>query len=163
MTAVSLQRRLPVGAESQAGGGVHFRVWAPSRGKVEVVLEDLGAWHTNGHHPHANGHPAGAEPHAVELTPEGNGYHSGLVPGAHAGARYRYRLDGGPSFPDPASRFQPEGPHGPSRVVDPSAFQWTDHDWRGVSLPGQVLYELHVGTFTREGTWEAAARELPAL
>src|SRR6185436_8745817 len=63
----------------------------------------------------------------------------------------------------PVSRFQPEGPHGPSRVVDPARFQWTDSQWRGVTLEGQVIYELHVGTFTREGTWGAARRELPEL
>ncbi|HSG39093.1 MAG TPA: malto-oligosyltrehalose trehalohydrolase, partial [Thermoanaerobaculia bacterium] len=69
----------------------------------------------------------------------------------------------GDAFPDPASRFQPEGPHGPSQVVDPSTFQWTDRDWRGVTREGQVIYEMHVGTFTPEGTWAAAARELPEL
>jgi len=72
-------------------------------------------------------------------------------------------LDGGDAFPDPASRFQPQGPHGPSRVVDPAPFPWTDAGWRGIGPDGQVIYELHVGTFTREGTWEAASRELPEL
>ena len=66
-------------------------------------------------------------------------------------------------YPDPASRFQPQGPHGPSEVIDPSAFAWTDRGWRGVGVTGQVIYEMHVGTFTPEGTWEAAARELPEL
>ena len=61
-------------------------------------------------------------------------------------------------LPDPASRFQPEGPHGPSEVVDPAAFRWTDGDWAGVPARGQVIYELHVGTFTPEGTYAAAAR-----
>src|SRR5690606_24057871 len=65
--------------------------------------------------------------------------------------------------PDPASRFQPEGPHGPSSIVDPSGFRWTDGDWPGPDLRGQVLYELHVGTFTPEGTWSAAERLLPYL
>ena len=73
-------------------------------------------------------------------------------------------LDGGTeSYPDAASRFQPHGPHGPSQVIDPGAFQWHDQDWRGVSLEGQVLYEMHVGTFTPAGTWETAMGELPAL
>jgi maltooligosyltrehalose trehalohydrolase len=121
--------------------GVHFRVWAPRRKKVEVVL-DSGT---------------------IELEAEGDGYFSGLAEGIGAGALYRYRLDGGDAFPDPASRFQPQGPHGPSRVVDPSTFPWTDGDWRGVRREGQVLYEMHVGTFTPEGTWEAASRELPEL
>src|SRR5947209_4399304 len=135
-------RRLPVGAEVLPGGGVHFRVWAPRRREVEVALE---------------GGPA------VRLSAEGGGYFSGRSAEAGAGALYRYRLDGEGPFPDPASRFQPQGPHGPSQVIDPGTFRWTDGDWKGVGRDGQVLYELHVGTFTREGTWEAAARELPAL
>ncbi len=123
--------------------GVHFRVWAPRRKRVEVVFE--GGWAP------------------VELAPEEEGYFSGLAEGIGAGALYRFRLDGGDAFPDPASRFQPEGPHGPSQVIDPSTFEWTDRDWRGVTREGQVLYEMHIGTFTREGTWAAAARELPEL
>ena len=101
---------------------------------------------------------------AHSIDPEGVGYFSGSVPGIGSGARYRFRLDGEPTlYPDPTSRFQPEGPHGPSEVIDPSQFVWTDTAWKGVSLKGQVLYELHVGTFTHEGTWAAASRELPEL
>ena len=138
-------RRLPVGAELQ-GGGVHFRVWAPNHRRVEVVLE--------------SGPAAGEH----RLSAEEGGYFSATVAGAEGGDRYRFRLGGGENlYPDPASRFQPEGPHGPSQVVDAAAFGWTDSDWRGVSLLGQVLYDMHVGTFTREGTWAAAARELPEL
>jgi maltooligosyltrehalose trehalohydrolase len=77
---------------------------------------------------------------------------------------YRFRLDGeGALYPDPASRFQPEGPHGPSQIVDPSRFAWSDRAWRGAGPQGQVVYEMHIGTFTREGTWESAARQLPEL
>ena len=76
---------------------------------------------------------------------------------------YRYVLDGGDAFPDPASRYQPEGPHGPSQVVDPAEFNWTDSQWSRRGLAGQVIYEMHVGTFTREGTWEGATRELQHL
>ncbi|HEY8485294.1 MAG TPA: malto-oligosyltrehalose trehalohydrolase [Longimicrobiales bacterium] len=141
-------RRLPIGAEVLAGGGVHFRVWAPKRERVEVVFQA----------------GPGAAVKSAELSPEGGGYFSGAVSEARAGTWYRFRLDGGDElFPDPASRFQPRGPHGWSEVVDPGAFAWTDAGWEGVRLEGQVIYELHVGTFTREGTWEAAARELPAL
>jgi maltooligosyltrehalose trehalohydrolase len=144
--APEASRRLPIGAEV-VPGGVHFRVWAPRCESVEVVFESAsGSW-----------------PVEMELDAEGNGYFSGLVPGAGAEALYRLRLDGGEAFPDPASRFQPQGPHGPSEVVDPSTFAWTDQDWRGVRRDGQVLYEMHIGTFTREGSWEAAARELPEL
>jgi maltooligosyltrehalose trehalohydrolase len=138
--------RLPVGAEVRPDG-VHFRVWAPRRERVEVVFEG----------------PTGSWPLSLELLPEGDGYFSGLVEGAGDGALYRFRLDGGGLFPDPASRFQPQGPHGPSRVVDAERFRWSDAGWPGVRLAGQVLYEMHVGTFTQAGTWAAAARELPAL
>ena len=136
-------RRIPVGAETQPGGGVHFRVWAPDRSGVEVVIEGRAA--------------------PMPLSPEPAGYFAGLAPGVGAGARYRYRLDGHDAFPDPASRFQPEGPHGPSEVIDPSGFHWTDPGWRGLRLEGQVFYELHVGAFTPEGTWLAAGRELRRL
>lgn len=79
------------------------------------------------------------------------------------GTDYRYRLDGGDGYPDPASRFQPEGPHGPSRVIDPDAFQWTDREWAGVPIERAVIYEMHIGTFTPEGTWAAAEALLPQL
>lgn len=139
------RRRLPVGAEVSPGG-VHFRVWAPRARCVEVVLEaDRGS------------------PRVATLAPGPDGYHEGLVDGARDGHRYRYRLDRGDAWPDPASRYQPEGPHGPSEIVDPSQFRWTDDAWGGPGERGRVIYEMHVGTFTREGTWAAAARELPFL
>jgi maltooligosyltrehalose trehalohydrolase len=141
-TTVPVTRRLPIGAEVTTEG-VHFRVWAPKAATVEVVDE---------------------EGHAHELVREPGGYWSGLVAGLRAGARYRFQLGGdGTLVPDPASRFQPDGPHGPSEVVDPSRFAWTDAAWRGRALAGQVIYEMHIGTFTPEGTWAAAARELAEL
>jgi maltooligosyltrehalose trehalohydrolase len=100
---------------------------------------------------------------AVKLEREPGGYWSGTHPAAGPGALYRFRLDGGGTFPDPASRFQPRGPHGPSQVIDPAQFQWSAAAWKGPSLEGQVIYEMHIGTFTREGTWEAARRQLPEL
>lgn len=145
-------RRFPVGAEVLPRGGVHFRVWASKRHRVGVVLEG------------GPGHRPEAASVAVALEPEGTGYFSGLVTDATTGTLYRYRLDGETElYADPASRFQPEGPHGPSQVIDPHIFPWHDQHWRGVPLAGQVLYEMHLGTFTPEGTWEAASRELPAL
>jgi maltooligosyltrehalose trehalohydrolase len=133
-----------VGAETLPEHGVHFRVWAPSASRVDVVLEEIGR--------------------DVALEPEAGGYFSADVADVAAGARYRFRLDGGgATYPDPASRFQPQGPHGPSQVIDPGAFEWTDDGWRGLSLPGQVIYEMHIGTFTRAGTWDAAREELPEL
>jgi maltooligosyltrehalose trehalohydrolase len=85
------------------------------------------------------------------------------VSGVGAGRRYRYRIDGKAAFPDPASRSQPEGVHGPSEVVDAGAFAWTDAGWRGVGLDELVIYELHVGTFTPAGTFSGVAERLPAL
>jgi maltooligosyltrehalose trehalohydrolase len=150
MRGAEQSRRLPVGAEVARGGGVFFRVWAPKRARVEVVLE--------------GGPGAEGGSKTVELSKSADGYFEALAPGAGEGTLYRYRLDGrdGP-FPDPASRYQPDGPHGPSRVVDPARFEWKDSGWKGASIEGQVVYEMHIGTFTREGTYAAAARELSAL
>jgi maltooligosyltrehalose trehalohydrolase len=132
-----------VGAEVLSDGGVRFRVWAPKRRRVAVLIDGRGE------------HP---------LAADGDGYFAATVPDLRAGARYRYRLDDdSTAYPDPASRYQPEGPHGPSEVVDPSRFRWTDAGWKGVTLAGQVLYEMHVGTFTKEGTYAAAAREFKEL
>ncbi len=84
--------------------------------------------------------------------------------GLEVGGRYAFLLDDDARpYPDPASRFQPEGPHGPSEVVDPGAFAWTDADWKGPAAKGQVAYELHLGTFTPEGTYAAAAERLELL
>jgi len=143
---------MPIGAEIQPGGGVHFRVWAPRRSRVQVVLEP-------------QSEPAGdAKAELVELTAEEGGYFSGLAPQAMAGSWYRFRLDDEPLlYPDPASRFQPDGVHGPSQVVDLAVYTWRDRDWRGVRLAGQIIYEMHVGTYTPSGTWNAAAEHLPSL
>jgi maltooligosyltrehalose trehalohydrolase len=146
------RRHLPVGAELLPEGGVHFRVWASRRTRVEVVIEGEAEERD------------GVTPHVVELTPEGGGYFSGLIASAGADTLYYYRLDGSEElYPDPASRFQPRGPHGPSQVIAPGQFPWTDDGWPGVRLEGQVIYEMHLGTFTRAGTWEAASHELQEL
>jgi len=136
-------RRLPIGGEPQSDGGVHFRVWAPGCREVDVEIEGL-------------------DP--VALQPETDGYFSLRSLPARTGMRYRLRLDQGEAaLPDPASRFQPEGPHGPSEIVDPADFAWTDGAWRGRTREQLVIYEMHVGTFTPDGSWESASRELPAL
>ncbi len=136
-------RRLPVGAEPQPDGGVHFRLWAPRCREVAVEIE-------------------GFEPTVMDA--ESGGYFSCRVQSAQIGMRYRFRLDRGDrALPDPASRFQPEGPHGPSVIVAPDGFAWNDRSWRGTPREQLVIYELHIGTFTNEGSWQAAARELPAL
>ena len=144
----SIHRRLPVGAEVQPGKrGVHFRVWAP---RSRFVAVRLGKDH------------AELETTSIELEPEENGYFSGLVAEASAGMLYKFQLDSG-MFPDPVSRFQPEGPHGPSMIIDPSGFKWSDQKWKGLKRAGQVIYEMHVGTFTSEGTCAAAMEQLPEL
>ncbi len=140
-----------MGAEVSTTGGVRFRVWAPLCQKVQVVFD------------HGSSNLIDSQMN-FDLVREANGYFSGLVEAAENGMLYWYRLDGGAEFyPDPASRFQPKGPHGPSEIVDPGLFTWTDPAWPGVSIAGQILYEMHIGTFTQEGTWESAARELPEL
>ena len=90
------------------------------------------------------------------------GYFSCFAEDAGAGTVYKFRLSAG-EFPDPASRFQPDGPHGASEVIDPGHFLWTDSSWKGVSRQGNVIYELHIGTLTPEGTWRAAIPHLDEL
>ncbi|HET9003429.1 MAG TPA: malto-oligosyltrehalose trehalohydrolase [Gemmatimonadaceae bacterium] len=131
------------GAQVTAGGA-RFSVWAPDAKRVEVVLDGPGG---------------GSFPLRVG---EG-GVFEGDVAAARAGSDYRYRLDGGDPRPDPVSRWQPEGVHGPSRVVDPSAFEWTDARWKGLEMADYVIYELHVGTFTEAGTFDAAVERLAEL
>jgi maltooligosyltrehalose trehalohydrolase len=140
--AASQQRRLSAGVEIQRDGTAHARVWAPRRTSVEVVIVGRGR---------------------SPLAAEADGYFSGVVSAAAAGDRYWLRLDDAVERPDPVSRFQPDGPHGPSMLLDPSAFEWRDAGWGGVTSVGQVIYEMHVGTFTPQGTWRAAAAQLEAL
>jgi maltooligosyltrehalose trehalohydrolase len=140
-----VSRRLAAGAEVQPDGSTAFRVWAPRPTDIRLVL----------HH----GEAGDVE---VPLEREDDGYWSARVLDVGHGARYRYRLDGR-LFADPVSRYQPEGASGPSEVVDASRFAWTDTQWRGIALEGQVVYELHLGTFTPEGTFHAAQQKLELL
>ena len=134
-------RRYPVGAEL-GDGGVHFRVWAPRRKRVSVVVDDT----------------------EYQLEPEEDGYFSASVPNAHVGSRYGFHLDDDEKlYPDPASRWQPDGPHGRSAVVDPRAFSWSDGSWQSVSRDDVVVSEIHIGTFSEEGTWRGAERHLQHL
>ena len=139
---------LPVGTEI-LDEGVRFRVWAPGVQEVEVVVR------------------RGGDPDrelSQKLQKDTDGYFAGAVTAAEAGDQYGFRLGDDPFvYPDPASRFQPNGPHGMSEIVDPSAYEWSDKDWRGLPINGQVIYEMHIGTFTPDGTWNAAAKELQAL
>ena len=138
MTDYPFERRL--GATPAGDGSCAFRVWTHEAAGVEVELR-------------------GAR---RPLAPEGFGIWSATLPAAH-GDPYRYVLDGGEALPDPASRWQPEGLRGPSAVVDPATFAWTDAAWSGVAPADLVLYELHVGTFTQEGTFDAAIAHLAGL
>jgi len=128
-------------------GGVQFSVWAPKAQQVDVEI--------TGADP--------ADPTWFPLTRDESGVHAGLIPGLGAGTRYRYRLDGGNAYPDPYSRFQPDGPHGPSEVIDPSRFLWSDADWPGLTADGLIIYECHIGTVTPEGTYAALIAQLPEL
>jgi maltooligosyltrehalose trehalohydrolase len=126
-------------------GGVRFRVWAPAARELTLVIH--------------SGRAAGDR----AMPRDEHGVFDLIVDAAGAGDRYSYRLDGGDPRPDPASRFQPDGVHGPSEVVDPSAFQWSDRAWRGRTLRDLIVYELHVGTFTPEGTFAGVRSKLEAL
>jgi maltooligosyltrehalose trehalohydrolase len=146
---LSSKRRLPIGAELIAPGETHFRIWTPKADRLEVAIEES------------------VEPDAhrefYPLDREPGGYFAGVAR-AKAGSLYRFRLNGIEHLhPDPASRCQPGGPHRSSCVVDPGTFDWTDGNWPGVTLRGQIIYEMHVGTFTPEGTWAAAAEQLAEL
>jgi maltooligosyltrehalose trehalohydrolase len=145
-----VQRRYPIGAELIGPEQSHFRAWAPKAGRVDLVLE-------------ASTEESPSQTfHALEA--EEGGYFSGHA-NAGAGARYWFRVNNN-FYPDPASRFQPDGPHGSSCIVDPTRFQWSDSQWPGLAaagLKGQIIYEMHVGTFTNEGTWHAAAQQLEEL
>src|ERR687897_1184041 len=132
-------RRQRFGAQVH-DGGVFFSVWAPAQTEVAVVID-------------------GADEQIMSRTDDG--FFTVDVANVRAGQRYRYRLQQG-LRPDPASRFQPDGPLGDSLIIDPRSFQWTDHKWPGTGpLHRHVIYELHIGTFTAQGTWAAAAERLP--
>ena len=140
-TAWSLER----GARTLPDGSTHFSVWAPAAERVDLTIDpsDGGAVHP--------------------MEPGGGGVWRLALADCPEGTDYAYRLNGSPPRPDPVSRLQPHGVHGPSRVVNPSSYIWSDGDWRGVELPDVVLYELHVGTFTPDATFEGVARRLDYL
>ena len=135
------KRRLSAGVELLGDDIADVRVWAPSRRSIHFVTDEI----------------------SVPLEREDHGFFSGVVRGVTAGDRYWYLLDAMHRRPDPVSRYQPDGPHGPSAIVDPSRYAWSDGAWRGIDREGQVLYEMHVGTFTPEGTWLSAMARLEEL
>src|SRR5579862_6602999 len=126
----------PVGATRLTDECWEFCVWAPKRNRVEL-------------------HLLGANDRYIEMAKCRFGYFSATVSDINAGADYLYRLDGSVERPDPASRFQPEGVHGPSRTVDTGSFAWTDQAWNPPPLEQSIFYELHAGTYTPEGTFDS--------
>jgi maltooligosyltrehalose trehalohydrolase len=125
-------------------GETSFRIWAPQAATVEVVMDD-----------------SAVAP--LRLQRESNGYFGATSAALPPGTLYKYRVDGAEPWPDPCSRFQPRGPHGPSMIVDVDAFEWSDSHWPGIELRGQAIYEVHIGAFTAEGTLDAATQRLPYL
>jgi maltooligosyltrehalose trehalohydrolase len=136
---------MPFGAEILDDGGTRFSLWAPGAKSVALCLEAPGA------------------ARAVEMACRPDGWYMLQLPAAGAGTRYRYLIDGKIKVPDPASRFQPDDVHGPSEVLDPRSFKWQDALWTGRPWEETVLYELHVGTFTPQGTFAAVKRHLDDL
>ncbi|MBD5632850.1 MAG: malto-oligosyltrehalose trehalohydrolase, partial [Candidatus Eremiobacteraeota bacterium] len=134
---------MPFGAQLE-DGGVRFRLYAPSASSVELLYD------------------AGSGERSLALARTPQGFHEVTCAAARAGTRYAFR-SGGLTFPDPASRFQPDGVHGRSVVVDPESFAWPDDGWRGLAWNRHVFYETHVGTFTPQGTYEAAQTKFDHL
>jgi maltooligosyltrehalose trehalohydrolase len=142
-----IARRYAQGAEVTANG-VSFRVWAPEKRRVDLVL-------------HAHDTAIALD---RDRDRDNDGFWSVLTDLAAPGDLYSYRLNGETQdYPDLAARYLPDGPHGPAQVIDPAAFAWTDHAWSGVSPRDHVIYELHIGTFSPEGTWAGAEAKLSLL
>ncbi len=136
-------KQTTLGAQRRADGSWEFLLWAPQVKSVGLHLLD--------------------KDEIVRMESLPRGYHCTMVSDLAPGARYKFRMEDGRELPDPASRFQPEGVHGPSQLVDTRAFRWSDNGWKGHSLENSIFYELHVGTYTREGTFEALQQCLPRL
>jgi malto-oligosyltrehalose trehalohydrolase/4-alpha-glucanotransferase len=134
---------MPFGAEPRSDGTVRFRLWAPSHQKIRLELDEA------------------AEPLTMEVI--GDGWHELVTDRARPGTRYGFVLPADQRVPDPASRHQPKDVHGPSEVVDPTSYTWADMDWRGRPWEEAVVYELHIGAFTPEGTFQAAIGKLEHL
>jgi malto-oligosyltrehalose trehalohydrolase len=138
------KHEMPFGAECRHDGSVRFRLWAPHARSVQVALED--------------------SPQCELAMPAvGEGWFEVSTQAASAGTRYSFKIDNLEPVPDPASRFQPTSVHGPSEVIDPRAFEWTDAGWHGRPWRDVVIYEMHTGTFTPEGTFAAAQQKLDYL
>lgn len=135
---------MPFGAECREDGTVRFRLWAPIADTVTLVVKD-------------------SPDRELSMAATGDGWFELITSEAHSGSQYQFKINDERLVPDPASRFQPAGVHGPSEVIDPGAFQWQDANWRGRPWNEVVIYEMHVGTFTPEGTFAAAGNKLNYL
>ena len=137
---------MPFGAEVQQDGSVRFGLWAPQAHSVQLRLEALKG-----------------ESRLLPMEAQGQGWYSLNIRNVPPGTHYRYQVNGERLVPDPVSRFQPRDVHGPSEVVSPAAFRWEDGAWKGRPWEAAVLYEMHVGAFTSEGTFAAATSRLDYL
>jgi len=134
----------PVGATALPGGGWRFRVWAPAANRVELHLKT-------------------PVDRLLRMSKDSAGFHNLGLPELAPETTYLYRLDDHEEWSDPASRSQPHGVHGPSQIFDPQSFRWKCAQWRPLSLPSAVLYELHMGTYTPEGTFDGVIEHLDEL
>ncbi len=139
---------LRFGASVREGNSAEFRVWAPKLTNLSVRIM---------------GETAGEHPRTIPMKQSSGSEFTATVSQVSEGADYIYLLEGERERPDPVSRWQPGGVHGPSRIVDPAAFRWSDQSWSGIPLKDFIIYELHTGTFTREGTFESVIPRLPYL
>ena len=139
------RHEMPFGAEVRGDGSTRFRIWAPGCARVELALEKARS----------------TARHAMAALADG--WHEAVVRGAPAGTAYRFVPEGATPVPDPASRFNRQGVHGPSEVIDPTAFPWVHREWVGRPWEEATIYEMHVGTFTPEGTFAAARERLADL
>ncbi len=135
---------MALGAQYQGNGRCLFTVWAPMANEMALRI-------------------VGPAERLVPMTREGRGYWTAETRDVYPGTLYVYRLDGEKERPDPASRFQPDGVHGPSAVIDHNSFVWDEHGWKGLALAEHIYYELHVGAFTPEGTFDAITPRLGYL
>jgi maltooligosyltrehalose trehalohydrolase len=139
------RHNMPFGAQCRDDGSVRFRLWAPAARQVDLCLGDVN------------------RPAHLPLERRDEGWFELVTNAARPGTQYRFRIDEAQQVPDPASRFQPRDVHGPSEVIDPDAFFWHDHDWRGRRWEEAVIYELHVGAFTPAGTFSSLCERLDYL
>jgi len=145
---MNYHRNMPIGAEVQSGGGVHFRLWSTTSSTVRVRVSSDSEVQNS--------------PAQVSLAAEGNQYFSGYVPEAKPGDFYKFIIDER-LFPDPAARAQYGGPHGASIIVDPDSYVWHDEGWPGISSETHIVYEMHLGTFTPAGNWGGARERISYL